>query len=44
MESEDPKNNEKEKEVGIVMTIALLLFAVSITFIIALEFFTNISK
>ena len=42
MESEDPKEqNDKEKGIGLLMTAALLLFSVSITFIIILELFVK---
>lgn len=43
MESEDPKKQD-EKGVDLLMTVAILLFAISITFIIALEFFITGSK
>ena len=42
MESEDPKEQvDKEKGIGLLMTAALLLFSVSITFIIILELFVK---
>jgi len=45
MESEDPKEqDDKEKGIGFLMTAALLLFSISITFIIILELFVSGNK